>query len=172
MKKYCKHCQEEKPLSEFSPHVRSKLGVREKCKKCSSLEGCRRYASNPRHYAAAARRYRKDNPEAYAAISKKHRERHPERRLLDGCRYRAKKKGLLCTITAADLVVPEYCPALKIKLEFAKVALKDNSPSVDRKVPALGYVRGNVRVISYKANRMKNNATITELKQLIEFLEK
>ena len=40
---------------------------------------------------------------------------------------------------------------------------KDFSPSVDRIDPTKGYVRGNVRVISYLANRMKSNATVDQL---------
>ena len=39
----------------------------------------------------------------------------------------------------------------------------DNSPTIDRIVPELGYVKGNVVVVSAKANRIKNDATITEI---------
>lgn len=40
----------------------------------------------------------------------------------------------------------------------------EDSPSIDKVIPELGYVRGNVWVISNKANRIKNNATLEELK--------
>jgi hypothetical protein len=39
----------------------------------------------------------------------------------------------------------------------------DNSPSLDRYVPSLGYARGNRWVISSKANTMKSNATLEEM---------
>jgi hypothetical protein len=65
-----------------------------------------------------------------------------------------------CTITSADIVIPTYCPALGIKLKAA-VGVKSNrdlSPSLDRIDPSKGYVPGNVQVISYLANKIKQNA--------------
>lgn len=44
-----------------------------------------------------------------------------------------------------------------------------NSPSLDRIVPERGYVRGNVVIVSFRANRAKSDLTIAELKQLVEF---
>ena len=44
--------------------------------------------------------------------------------------------------------------------------LGDDSPSLDRIVSSLGYVKGNIRVISYKANRVKSNATLEELRKV------
>ena len=46
--------------------------------------------------------------------------------------------------------------------------LGDDSPSLDRIVSSLGYVKGNIRVISYKANRVKSNATLEELRKVYE----
>lgn len=43
---------------------------------------------------------------------------------------------------------------------------RKNAPSLDRIRPALGYVPGNVRVISYKANRLRNNGTFIEIMQV------
>jgi len=40
-----------------------------------------------------------------------------------------------------------------------------NSPTLDRLVPELGYVKGNIRVISYKANAMKSDASIQEIEK-------
>ena len=63
-----------------------------------------------------------------------------------------------------DIIIPEFCPVLGFKLErnFGKTAAP-NSPSVDCIIPERGYVPGNIQVISYKANAMKNNATEEEL---------
>jgi hypothetical protein len=61
---------------------------------------------------------------------------------------------------------------LGIVLEFGKTsekAWRDNSPSLDRIVPEKGYVRDNVLVVSYRANRIKNDATISELQQIAAF---
>jgi hypothetical protein len=45
------------------------------------------------------------------------------------------------------------------------------SPSLDRIVPELGYVKGNVRVISDRANRIKRDATLEELRAIVKYVE-
>lgn len=85
--------------------------------------------------------------------------------LVHQARNRARKKSLPFDITVDDIVVPERCPLLDIPIKQnlgAKSASK-NSPSLDRIIPELGYVKGNVMLISYKANSMKNNASKEEL---------
>lgn len=47
----------------------------------------------------------------------------------------------------------------------------DTSPSLDRIDSSLGYVEGNVWVISTRANRIKSDATLEELKLLVAALE-
>jgi len=54
------------------------------------------------------------------------------------------------------------CPVLKIKMEFADKSNRLN-PSLDRINPKLGYVKGNVAFISFRANSIKNNATFEEI---------
>lgn len=63
------------------------------------------------------------------------------------------------------------CPVFNFDLSISsKGQTRDNSPSLDKIVPSLGYVRGNVVIISLKANRMKNNGTLRELEQLVDYL--
>jgi len=92
------------------------------------------------------------------------KENHPEVTLWSNAKYRAKKDGIDFDISIDDIIVPEYCPYLGIKLT-AKKGNKhsDALMSLDRIDSTKGYVKGNVEVISYKANRMKNNATKDEL---------
>ena len=47
----------------------------------------------------------------------------------------------------------------------------DNSPSIDRLIPELGYIKGNVNVISLRANIIKNNATKDELIKIANWME-
>lgn len=47
-----------------------------------------------------------------------------------------------------------------------------NSPSVDKIIPQLGYVKGNVQIISNRANIMKNDATLEDVKALLKYMEK
>uniref|UniRef100_A0AB74UMJ1 Uncharacterized protein n=1 Tax=Caulobacter phage BL57 TaxID=3348355 RepID=A0AB74UMJ1_9VIRU len=49
--------------------------------------------------------------------------------------------------------------------------MHDHSPSLDRIDNALGYVPGNVVVVSWKANRLKNSGSLQDLKALLTFYE-
>lgn len=78
---------------------------------------------------------------------------------------RSTKSGIPFTIDVDDIIIPEVCPILGIKIKENKGkpgAYKD-SPSLDKINPTLGYVKGNVQVISQMANQMKFNATPQEL---------
>jgi hypothetical protein len=84
---------------------------------------------------------------------------------------RAKNKNLPFDIDLAYIrsIVPSHCPVFNIPLEWSlrrglgSVSLS-NSPSLDRIDPSKGYVKGNVWIISHKANRIKNDASHEELK--------
>ncbi len=89
--------------------------------------------------------------------------------LLAGAKSRAKRAGLPFNITREDIHVPEYCPVFGIPLIIEVGARTDNSPTLDKVHNEMGYVRGNVVVVSWKANRLKNNATVGELQQLASF---
>ena len=84
------------------------------------------------------------------------------RSMLGAAKARAKKKGLLFAITEADVFIPHLCPLLLIPLAATGGARAPGSPSLDRKDSTKGYIPGNVWVISYRANRIKNDATLTE----------
>lgn len=88
--------------------------------------------------------------------------------LLRSARRRAQKRGLPFDLERYDIKIPNFCPALGIPL-FRSVGLKaqgPNSPTLDRITPELGYVRGNVRVISSRANQIKSDASTAELLQV------
>jgi hypothetical protein len=78
---------------------------------------------------------------------------------------RAKKKNIPFSIDISDVAIPEYCPILEIKLvnHLGEGKAMDDSPSLDRIIPSLGYIKGNIQVISHKANIMKANASKEEL---------
>lgn len=85
---------------------------------------------------------------------------------------RAKKLNLPFNLNLEDIIIPEYCPIFSdIKLEANIGQPKYNSPSLDRLVPLLGYIRGNVKVISMKANMLKTNASFEELRQIADWIE-
>lgn len=114
---------------------------------------------------AAQKRYRdrrKRDPEALLY--------HLRYQMRANAKKRAEAAGLPFSLSVHDIVIPEVCPVFGIPLAAPtgeKVGPQDNSPSLDRIRPALGYVPGNVRVISYKANRLRNNGTLVELMQVV-----
>lgn len=65
--------------------------------------------------------------------------------------------------------MPEKCPVLGFVLNYENTKTADNSPSLDRIDNDLGYVLGNVIVVSWKANRLKSNATVNELEAIAKF---
>ena len=85
---------------------------------------------------------------------------------------RAKKNNLPFNIELDDIFIPERCPLLGIKIESTEVRNSPNNPSLDKIIPEKGYIKGNVWVISNRANTLKNDATLQELKTLVENLEK
>ena len=81
----------------------------------------------------------------------------------------AEKRGLQFDLEPSDIIYPEFCPVLGIRIEQnTKRGPNDSSPSLDRIFPERGYVKGNIRVISQKANRIKNDATAEELEKVLD----
>lgn len=78
-------------------------------------------------------------------------------KLWHSAKTRAKRKGLAFDISIEDIIIPESCPILKSKLI---------KPSLDRLDNSKGYVKGNIRVISFYANTVKNSLSIEEIKNL------
>jgi hypothetical protein len=95
-----------------------------------------------------------------------------DRWLLNGTKHRAKKKGLPFNLTIEDFKIPDICPVLNIPIIPHSGSFYDNSPSMDRLIPSLGYIKGNVRMISYRANAIKRDATLEELKAIIAYMER
>lgn len=85
--------------------------------------------------------------------------------------HRAAKRGLDCTLDFRSIDVPSHCPVLGIPLFRTPGQITDNSPSLDRIDSTKGYVEGNVVVVSQRANRLKSDATISELRRIADFYE-
>lgn len=87
-------------------------------------------------------------------------------------RHRCRKEGILFALDATDIPVPNVCPVLGVKIAISSKEDRWAWPSVDRLRPELGYVKGNVRVISNRANTLKNNATLDELRAVVAYMER
>jgi hypothetical protein len=99
------------------------------------------------------------------AWGKQNRKENPRRWMIMRAKCRAKKKGIDFDIVAEDIVIPTHCPILNIPLIVGGDS-KSNSPSLDRIDVNKGYIKGNIRVISNKANACKSDLTLEEIKLL------
>lgn len=78
-------------------------------------------------------------------------------------RATAKEQKIPFTISEDDLDWPKTCPYLGIELAYSSNDKGDNTASLDKIKPELGYVPGNVQIISLLANRMKSDANFEQL---------
>ena len=83
----------------------------------------------------------------------------------------AKKAGRPWTVDFGDLEFPTHCPVLGIELNYFSEVICDNSPSFDCVIPERGYVKGNVYVVSQRANRIKNDGTAQEHYAIAKFID-
>lgn len=112
---------------------------------------------------------RRDNNEKRRSAYARKKVKQPWCNMLDGARQRAKEKGIPFDLTNEYLesIWTDRCPVLGVLFESGT----RNSASLDRHVPELGYVKGNVSFISRKANTMKNDATVDEIRRLYEYVK-
>jgi len=90
------------------------------------------------------------------------------KRLLQHLKQSAKRRGLdfdLTELYLENLSFPLTCPILHVPLEYGLRTYSEFKPSVDRIDSDLGYVQGNIQILSIKANRSKNNLNEAELKK-------
>lgn len=89
-----------------------------------------------------------------------------------GVFYNAKKKGIpLGFESAVDFatyirsIAPKKCPVFDKAFVERGSGFNKWSPSIDKIDPTKGYVPGNIQIISFHANRMKQDATSEQLEQ-------
>jgi hypothetical protein len=86
-------------------------------------------------------------------------------------KYNAERTGYSWNITFGELEWPTHCPILGIELDYQAEVVKENSVSFDRIDSSLGYESGNVIIISWRANRIKNNGTAEEHRKIADYLD-
>lgn len=95
--------------------------------------------------------------------------------LLHLAKQRATRRGQPFSLTVDDVkaVWPAdgMCPVLGIELRKAGVRSTDQSPTLDRLNNAWGYEPGNVAVVSMRANRIKGNASASELERVAGWMK-
>ena len=143
--KRCKRCGMAKNVDQFPRDKRQIDGIGKWCKECHV-------------------EYRQANP---VLVQTAH--------MVKKARQRAKDKELAFNIDNDFIrsIIPSHCPIFGTRLEWScnrggAAHSLPNSPSLDRIDPLKGYVKGNVWIISNRANRIKNDASHEELKLVAE----
>jgi hypothetical protein len=141
-----------------------------------SPEAWERRRAYARAHDKKRREEKRSTPEGRAAVNayaaayqRKARRKRPTVHMLARVKRRAKERGLAFDLTAECIIIPAVCPVLGIPLTIGKGSASDNSPELDRIDNRKGYVKGNVIVVSRRANRIKNDATVAELEKIASF---
>ena len=127
------------------------------------------YSNNRQRVLAQTTEYQREHKQRIRVNYEANKLANPIKELIRGAKSRAKKKGIPFNITQDDLFVPTHCPVLGIPLITTFGESTDNTPSIDRIIPALGYVKGNVIIVSKLANRIKTNATPDQIQAVATF---
>jgi hypothetical protein len=139
----CPRCNTEFPITEFTSGRAHDGALRAYCRPCT------------RDYS---REWTKNNV---------------ARHMVEGARNRAVGRGVPFKLNETDIAIPSMCPVYGVPL-----ALPGDGPrtvytaTLDRLVPELGYVRGNVRVISWAANMDKRDLTLEKIDRIATYLRR
>ncbi len=162
MNKLCSKCKQLLDVSLFSKDKYQKSGYRTACKPCSAEE-FKKYKSSDGYTkrlkkADGERKHQKKlDPIKYWAHNAFH-----------NAKGRAKKLKVDFDLTKEWLVnnAPTHCPLLGTTLIYDACTSVPNCASIDRINSFNGYTQSNCKIISFKANRIKSNATLEEIEIL------
>lgn len=170
MTKVCKKCNIEKSIDSFYEinHPNGNKYRKSVCKTCFS-ENAKPYIAkwiskketklkiNKRKRELAALPENKTKKQIQA---RNYLENNIEKVILSRTKKRAMQSNLPFNLTISDIIIPKICPILEIPLFIGTKESYKNSPSIDKIIPELGYVQGNIKIISMLANMMKNSADV------------
>lgn len=144
----CSACGKEKTAGDFSYKIRGDYtsGKKEKCKRCGASE---------------REKKRRDKTWKDAAV----------KIMLMNAKYRSKKSGIEFNISESDISIPDFCPVFGIELKRESKETWHSAPSIDRIDNTKGYTPDNITVVSRRANILKKDATVKELRQMANFYE-
>jgi hypothetical protein len=139
--KRCSKCKAEKSLDDFYVNNTAKDKRQSSCKSCS------------------------------AQLIREIDLADPIKAMLGRARTRAREKGFEFTLETEHLrPLPTHCPVFGIALTRGNGHQDPSAYSLDRIDNMRGYVPGNVVVMSYLANRLKNNGTAAQHAQIAQWM--
>ena len=141
--KACTGCRIVKSLDDYPPDRRSRDGKQARCRSCINQWVKNHYHSNPAEG------------------------------MLRRAATRARSNGMEFSLKAEDITpLPEFCPVFGTRLRLRAKSQDPNAYSLDRIDNSKGYVKGNVAVMSYRANRLKNDGTAQEHEAIAAWIRK
>lgn len=188
-RKICNKCNELKSFKEFCKNKECKNGRCNLCKKCFNIYNNNRRRGN--------QEYLKDRREAYHnAQNTTWHKLHIRLKLIERTEKKpyhnrakimrrgicvAKNKGIPAdleyfTIDKITKMLMEspYCICCRRKLDvnskFDKIK-HDDSPTLDRFIPELGYIQRNVSILCWRCNNLKRDANINELRKIVDWMK-
>ena len=164
--KVCGWCKIDKPLTDYTKNNAASDGLQYKCRSCDL------------DYQKERRIKNKDKLLEYSKNYQANRRKDFDFRLqmlLNASKQRSKKKARENTLTIQDIkdAFPKdgICPIFGIKMVFGDAGFRENSPSIDRLDSTKGYTKDNIQIISWKANRIKKDASIEELELILAYMK-
>lgn len=163
-RKDCVHNGVDQPVTSFYRKTSSSDGLCGYCKDCCDALTIKYEENNKEKVQATLKAYNENNREKIKArgrnyrltVFNPYRTEHWEEEKVKKVRIRAKKNNIPFNLEPSDLLpLPKFCPIFGILLDYTGGSDKRIRASVDRIKPELGYVKGNVRIISTAANYAK-----------------
>ena len=126
--------------------------------------------------AKAASIFRAAHPDRVRATQQSWRQANPLKNALIRARARAKVKQVDFRITEKDFPhpLPTHSPISGVELKYGGGQGRipaDNAASIDRRNSALGYIPGNVFIISFRENTLKRDGTAAELRAIADWMD-
>jgi len=142
----CTKCDRVKSFEDFHAHAGAMFGINPVCRECRGSKTRNKWNLD------------KENPDYQVSA------------MLRRASERAVKHGREFDLSPEDVVVPDVCPVFGTPLRWGSDDPKCK-PSIDRIDSDNGYVPGNVAVISWRANTLKNNGTADEFQAIADWLK-
>lgn len=141
--KICTTCKVDKSLSDYPPDKRAKDGKQSKCRNCINT------------WMSA------------------HFRKHPAEQMIRRAKKRAKEMGFEFNLVVEDILpLPTLCPVFGVPLRISAMTQDPWAHSLDRIDNSKGYIKGNVAVMSYRANRLKNDGSAEDHEIIAAWIRK
>ena len=158
-------------------HVTHRYTASGTCALCAHAR-FKEFGQKPQDPAQRSQALKKWNSGEKARIAKQRwKEKSPKRAwavyAVGGAKDRARRLGLPFDLDKdyVAAIIPDACPVFGTPFLFiGGKRTRPDSPTIDRVQPSKGYVKGNVAVISMRANAIKSNASADEIQRVADWL--